>query len=188
MAAAAAAGCFWLIGLIAFLNSVPQADGRAPGETRAPQAIAVLTGGPARIDAGMTLLEAGAGERLLISGVNPSTSRAQIADLWAGDEDLFDCCVDLGLKAETTSGNAEEVGEWMATHRYTELILVTSDYHMPRALVEIRRRAPTARVTPFPVFSGRLNHHSRPISLVDWRVIAGEYTKYLAARFRAAIL
>ncbi|MGF1544638.1 MAG: YdcF family protein [Parvularculaceae bacterium] len=179
---ALAAALAWTAGLIAFAD---MASAPVRGAPQKAEAIAVLTGGSARIDAGVSLLATGAGGRLLISGVTPQTSRARIADLWGGDAKMFDCCVDLGVEARTTAGNAEEIRAWMASHAFTTVILVTSDYHMPRALFEARRRARGATITPHPVRSGGFADDRRPRRLADWRIVATEYTKYVAARFGA---
>ena len=53
----------------------------------------------------------------------------------------FDCCADLGFMAADTHGNAQETADWARAHRYKSLIVVTANYHMPRSLTRILRRA-----------------------------------------------
>lgn len=174
----------WLSGFFAFINRLPEPSREPPVKSAG---IAVYTGGGgARITAAMALFAEGGGERLLISGVNPETSRARLAELWSGSEDLFECCVDLGHKALSTEGNAAEASIWAALHGYDSIILVTSEYHMPRAILVTKTQMPDAVITPYAVSSGYLNEHGRPVSWEAWRKLSGEYAKYLIARLKVA--
>ena len=149
--------------------------------------IVVLTGAALRISDALDLLAAGRGRRLLISGVNPTVSRADLAKMWPGDPALFECCVDLGHEAQTTVGNASELDAWTREHGYSSLILVTSEFHMPRALLEARERMIDVEIIPYAVASDHLGPDGRPRRLADWQHIGGEYTKYLAARVKAVV-
>ncbi|MBY0421162.1 MAG: YdcF family protein, partial [Parvularculaceae bacterium] len=131
----------WALGLFMFVADLPRESLR---ELPKADGIVVYTGGGARIAAGMELMERGAAERLLISGVNPGTSRAALIEMMPSARPLFECCVDLGREAQTTEGNAAEVRDWALKNGFETLILVTSEYHMPRALVETRARLPKA--------------------------------------------
>lgn len=122
----------------------PPADTKADG-------IVVLTGGYQRIDQGVQLLAKGAGERLLISGVNPSTSGNQIRVLTKSSSDLFECCVDIGHEALDTTGNATETARWIRDRQYKSIILVTNNYHMPRSLAELERTDHGTRFIAYPV-------------------------------------
>ncbi|MGO7609535.1 YdcF family protein, partial [Rhizobium ruizarguesonis] len=76
----------------------------------------------------------GAGKRLLISGVHPTTTPAQIRTMTQGSADLFSCCVDIGYYAIDTIGNAEEASNWIHAKVYRSVLIVTNNYHMPRSL------------------------------------------------------
>lgn len=171
----------WAAGLLVFVANLPQPSTATPPPA---DGVVVFTGGGDRVASAMSLLNDGAGKRLLISGVNPSVSRADLAQMWQGDPALFECCVDLGLEAQTTQGNASELDAWMRNHNYRSLILVTSEFHMPRALIETRDRMPEIAITPYSVASGHLGPEGRPQSMADWKKIGGEYAKYLAARVK----
>jgi len=173
----------WAIGLVTFIRQLP-----APttGTPPASDGVVVYTGGGgARISAGMEIFSNGAGESLLISGVHPNTSRSRLSELWPGPAALFDCCVDLGREALTTEGNAKEADDWVSARNYDSIILVTSDYHMPRAIAATKAQMPDTVITPYPVASGYLNSEQRPVSINAWRKLAGEYTKFLLARVKA---
>ncbi len=96
-------------GFLRFADSVTTL--KPPVEPKA-DAIVVLTGGYQRIDQAVELLQKGAGKRLLISGVHPTTTPAQIRKMTQGSADLFSCCVDIGHDAIDTIGNAEETSNW----------------------------------------------------------------------------
>src|SRR5437660_2502956 len=119
------------IGFARFLSNLPAA---ASESTAKADAIVALTGEGSRLAPAVTLLENGGGQRLLITGVNPQISKTYLKKLLHGG-DAFDCCVDLGLAALDTHGNAEEAARWANARRYHSLIIVTADYHMPRSLV-----------------------------------------------------
>ncbi len=174
----------WGAGLAVFVSGLPKPLDTPPA---AADGVVVFTGGGDRVETAMALLSQGAGKRLLISGVNPSVRRPELAAMWPGDPELFECCVDLGLEAQTTEGNASELDNWARSHGYRSLILVTSEYHMPRALIETRDRLHDIEITPYPVASGHLGAGGKPSTLADWRRVSGEYSKYLFARAKTAL-
>ncbi len=174
----------WAAGLLVFVSNLPAPANASPAPA---DGVVVFTGGDDRVASAMSLLNDGAGKRLLISGVNPTVTRPDLAEIWPGDPALFECCVDLGLEARTTEGNASELDAWMRKHGYRSLILVTSEFHMPRALIETRDRMPDIEITPYAVASGHLGPDGRPKTAADWKRIGGEYTKYLAARAKTIL-
>jgi uncharacterized SAM-binding protein YcdF (DUF218 family) len=148
----------------------------------AADAIIVLTGGEARLDAAWHLLEEGRGRRLLISGVNPSTGRNQLRRAVGADAKLFNCCVDFDYEALDTIGNATESAEWLRKHDFDSAILVTNNYHMPRSMLELGRRT-DAELTPYPVVNTPLGSWRWLTERQARRVLFFEYTKFLASAF-----
>ena len=178
--AALFAGGFWL-----FVNHVSRLS--APADLAGADAIIVLTGGQARIDAAVDLLKSGKGQRLLISGVNPRSNLNQIQAATGGDKSLFNCCVDIDYAALNTIGNAEESAKWVGNHAYRSVILVTNNYHMPRSLLEMGRLMGDAELRPYPVVNSRLDDGvwiTKPDAL---RVMFTEYAKYLASLARGVM-
>ena len=169
----------WLVGLFAFAE-------RVRGLTPAPEparadAIVALTGPSAeRVNAAIRLLEQDKGRRVLISGVNRDVRRQELRALTPGSSKLFNCCVDLGFEAENTVGNAQEIAAWARAKHYDSLIVVTSDYHMPRSLLEIRGAAPGVRLTPYAVSTPSLDNARWWRAAVTARRMTLEYMKYLA--------
>ena len=134
----------WLAGLWAFVTRVEQST-PAP-EPEVHDGIVALTGSSVRrLAAATELLEEGKGKRLLVSGVNRQASRADILDVTKAGKKVYDCCVDLGFMAADTVGNAQETAEWARAKGYESLIVVTADFHMPRAMLELRAAMPDAK-------------------------------------------
>ena len=121
--------------------SLPKVDG-----------IVVLTGADGtRLLVGANLLQNGHGERLLISGVNPTIKPAQIQALLKLELEQFICCVDLDYEAENTYDNAQETANWAKALGFEKILLVTSAYHMPRAKMEIASAMNGIEIVAYPV-------------------------------------
>ncbi len=134
-----------------FALFVREARSFSPAEDTSADGIVVLTGGPNRVATGVELLEGERGARLLISGVNPGSPVSDIASAAGASEALFACCVDVGPTAADTEGNAVETAAWAREQGYDQLIVVTSDYHMPRALLELQAAMPDTRLVAHAV-------------------------------------
>ena len=176
----------WVVGLFAFADRVRNLT-PAPEPARA-DAIVALTGPSAdRVNEAIRLLEQDKGDRVLISGVNREVRRQELRALTPGSNKLFNCCVDLGFEAEDTSGNAQEIAAWARSKHYDSLIVVTSDYHMPRALLEIRGMAPEVKLTPYAVSTPSLDNSRWWRAAVTARRMTLEYMKYLAVLGREGL-
>jgi uncharacterized SAM-binding protein YcdF (DUF218 family) len=64
------------------------------------------------------------------------------------------------------------------------LIVVTSNWHMPRALVELEHQLPEVKLIAFPVMSVKLKTEPWWQSVDTARLLFGEYLKYLLALTR----
>ncbi|MBB4005695.1 YdcF family protein [Aurantimonas endophytica] len=178
--------CGYLVG--GFLRFTEEVNLLArPTAFAAADGIVVLTGGAWRIDHAINLLKEGRGRRLLISGVNPDTSVDALAKLTDTDRTWFDCCVDIDYAALNTVGNAEIAGRWAREQGFRDLILVTSDYHMPRSLIEFDRVGNIRSVTPYAVRRDDLWRNEQMPSAPGLRVLASEYVKLIAARFLSTV-
>lgn len=174
-----ALGCLGMaLGFLAFLTRIPTHE---PATVRQADAIVVLTGGASRISDAMTLLAEGRGQRLLISGVNPSLSSASLRRALAENDDFAACCIDLGHKALNTRGNAIEAAEWTRSQRFRSLLVVTSAWHMPRALVEIGRALPEVELVAYPVVTTRMQADEWWRDPSTLKLLFKEYVKYMMA-------
>ena len=168
-------------GFVLFASAVPDQQPKPGGDA---DGIVVLTGGSSRIQDALILLAEGHGKRLLISGVNPSTSKSALTEQTPEHEHLFACCVDIGRDAQNTIGNAIEARDWARLHGYKRLILVTSNYHLPRSMAEFAFAMPEAEWLPYPVVPDGMRPGGSWTSPEMLRLMLGEYAKYLAARVR----
>lgn len=177
----------WLAGLMTFAHKT-----QALTPARAPHhadAIVTLTGASdERLRAAMALLQDGRGERLLVTGVDKKVTRSELRAVMGGPKRLYLCCVDLGFRAGDTMGNAAETAAWAKARDIDSLIVVTADYHMPRALIELRSRLPDVRLYPYaiktPVTESR---NWLGESFAGPRLVL-EYSKYLVIRAREEAL
>ncbi len=145
-------------------------------------AIIVLTGDTGRLAAGARLLHEGHAGHLLISGVHPSASSADLQTQTGLEASDFDCCVTLGRQATDTIGNAREAAELARDQGFDRLIIVTSDYHLPRSLLEMRVLMPGVELIPYPVHTPSPWRNARAARL--WML---EYAKYTTVQVRYAI-
>lgn len=178
---AALAGIAIVIGFGFFLRLLPSEE---VALSRSTDGIVVLTGGTSRVTDALELLAAHRGKRLLITGVNPGTTTNDIARQVTGYGRILGCCVDLDYSAINTLGNAVQTRRWAIDRGFHSLIIVTSAYHMPRAMAEIAHQLPDVTLIPFPVVSDRLRVEPWWANGTTTRLVLSEYFKYLFARLR----
>ena len=144
-------------------------------------AIVVPTGGDRRIEAGLTLLATGHAKHLFITGVHPGVTHNTITAMWQSEPPLPDCCITLGHRATTTIQNAAETKDWVEDKDYKSIILVTSNYHMNRAWLELMHALPGIKIIRHPVEQPDLTPDRKRF----WILTLSEYNKAL---FRAISL
>ncbi|MGQ0531286.1 MAG: YdcF family protein [Caulobacteraceae bacterium] len=181
-----------IIALIAFIAGfwgfaeTVREDAQDPPQA---QAIVALTGGSLdRLTTGVRLLEQRKGERLLISGVNRIVTDEELYHAIDVDPALGECCIDVGRSADDTLGNASETAAWAREHRYTSIILVTDDYHMPRSKAELELALPEAEIHPYPVRTRWTDPKLWRSDLGAAARLGAEYVKYLVIRGREALI
>jgi uncharacterized SAM-binding protein YcdF (DUF218 family) len=177
--AAGATGVILLVGgFVWFVSQI--ASEEVTLDTKA-DGIVALTGAAARIPDAIELLATNRGKRLLITGVHRATSSKEIARLTPLYTKYFTCCIDLDRTALNTLGNALETRRWAREHNFNSLIVVTSNWHMPRAMAELEHQLPDVTLTPYPVISEKVKSEPWWSSVDTARFLFAEYLKYILA-------
>lgn len=123
----------WALGFALFMVSL----GKPLDPGVRTDAIVVPTGGAGRIPRGIALLQGGAAKRMLITGTDPTVRPIELAVEHNAPPALFRCCIDLGHEAVDTRSNADETAAWVRKRGYNSVRLVTADWHVPRAKLEL---------------------------------------------------
>lgn len=123
----------WALGFALFMLSL----GKPLDPGVKTDAVVVPTGGAGRIPRGIALLQAGSAKRMLITGTDPTVRPIELAVAHRAPPSLFRCCIDLGHEAVDTRSNADETAAWVRKHGYRSVRLVTADWHVPRAKLEL---------------------------------------------------
>jgi uncharacterized SAM-binding protein YcdF (DUF218 family) len=172
------------IGFVGFLSQLRGAETKPE---RQADGIVVLTGGSSRVSDAMELLAGGYGRRLLISGVHPTNAASDISRSLSENQSLLSCCVDLDRSAVNTRSNAAETRRWVHERGFKSLIVVTSNYHMPRAIVELSHAMPDIRLVPFAVVGDKWRDEPWWTNGATLRLLLSEYVKYVAAEVRVRL-
>ena len=173
-----------IAGFIGFLSQLRGTEARPP---RTADGIVVLTGGASRVSDAMELLADGYGRRLLISGVHPASGASDISRSLTDNQSLLRCCVDLDRSAVNTRSNAAETRRWARERGFKSLIVVTSNYHMPRAIVELSHAMPEITLIPFAVVGDKWREEPWWSNGGTLRLVLSEYVKYVAAEVRVRL-
>ena len=174
----------WFAGFVWYAGEITKAT---PGpdspldETRA-DAVVVLTGTQDRLGVGFELLTQGHAQRMFISGVYRGVDVQQILRTLRRSPREAENAISLGYGADDTVGNARETAEWMTKENLSSLILVTSNFHMPRALLEFHAAMPDVIIVPHATASPSFKIEAWWRWPGTIRLIASEWTKYVAAR------
>lgn len=174
----------WLGGFIVFQQYIRK---RPIDSSTKTDAIVVLTGGKNRIAEAIILYNKGLADMLFISGVG---SHVSINSLEKQNHIKFErekAHVLLGHEATNTIENAVEVSEIIRRNNLKSIRLVTSYYHMPRSLAEVKALIPDVEILEHPVYSKNVSKRwwKRPKSFY---LIASEYHKFLFVYIKNFIL
>jgi uncharacterized SAM-binding protein YcdF (DUF218 family) len=126
----------------------------------------------------------GYGKRLVISGVHWSNGAGEISRSLPDNRAWLACCIDLDYSAVNTRSNATETRRWVQERGFRSLIVVTSNYHMPRALNELSHTMPDTQLIPFAVIGEKWRDEPWWSSGAAARLLLTEYAKFLVAGLR----
>ena len=161
----------WAVGLLWYIRLIDA----APPPVPPAEGIVALTGGAGRVETALQLLAKGQAAHLLLSGIGGGARLPELDDRSGVDAARLSERITLGRDALSTRGNAVETAAWVRQQGIRSLIVVTAAYHMPRAMLELRRELPGIQLYPVPV---------RSPGQTGWRrlrLLAVEFTKFLGA-------
>lgn len=148
----------WALGFCWFLSQIISYEIKIDQKA---DAIIVLTGAKGRIEAGIKLLEDKKAEHLFISGVGQKALLKELGrhlDKISYEKiEKLEKSISLGHKANSTKENALETAQWLKEHNYKTVILVTSNYHMPRSLYLFQSLIPNLRIIPYSVVKNNIS-------------------------------
>lgn len=176
----------WLGGILWFAGQIPL---QSPEMVPSADAIVVLTGGKGRLAYGLKLLSEGKGEKLFITGVEKNVTlnallRSAQADSALPLPNVPRQSIVLDYRARNTIGNAAQAVHWLHEQHFHSILLVTTNYHLPRSLLEFREVAPDITIYPVPVFSGEFMLNKWQSDKNTRMMLLVEYHKFLAAALR----
>jgi uncharacterized SAM-binding protein YcdF (DUF218 family) len=162
----------WMLGFAWFALFLPQ-----PADMSKTDGVVVLTGGTNRIDRGLQVIRDGKAKRMLISGVDRDVKPAELALQYKGSEQIFDCCVDMGFRAVDTRSNALETARWAERNKMKSVRLVTNNWHMRRARLELDQALPESIIVI----------NDAVVASPSLTVLLKEYTKFWFRGFAALL-
>ena len=162
-----------ILNIHSFLQEIKNNEINTVANINKIDGIVVLTGDQYRIAKGIELLKDYPDKKLLISGVNKNINAIDIMKEFPNNKNFFECCVDIGKDAKNTFENIIETFEWMKSNEFNSIIIVTSDYHVPRVKLEINRFIDNQQIFYEAVKNDETD------SILRLKKITFEYIKYI---------
>jgi len=121
---------------------------------------------------------------ILSSGYRYSFPEAELMRSVALQQGVPPAAIVLEQRSTDTHENVQFVDQILRDHGWRSVLLVSSPYHMRRALLVWQKVAPEVRVIPTPPLKSQFFDHSRGASLEQVRAIAHEYLALVGYRIR----
>ena len=157
--------------------------------------IVILTGGSNRIKEGFKVVNdidklAKTDFKILISGTGKGFTKASLKKTLTSDFNLnlVECCIELESISKDTYSNASETYKWTKKNDINDIILITSNYHMPRAILEFKNRMPNQQIFTYPITPKNHDIKNWLNSSDTFFLIFFEYSKLLIASLRLKIM
>ncbi len=153
--------------------------------------IVILTGGTNRIKDGLKIINkfektSTFNSKILVSGTGKGFTKTSLEKNIDFDFNLIECCVELDSISTNTYSNAFETLKWVKKNNISEFILITSNYHMPRAFLEFKYRMPNLKIFTYPITPKKHNINNWLGSFQTFSLVLSEYCKFLVANLRIA--
>ena len=156
--------------------------------------IVILTGGSNRIKDGFKIIDkfdktTKFPPQILVSGTGKGFTKLSLKKKLNFDSgfNLIECCIKLDNISTNTYSNASETLKWTKKNNIKEFILITSNYHMPRAFLEFENRMPNLKIFTYPITPKKHKINEWLSSYETFSLILSEYFKFLVAHLRIKI-
>ena len=153
--------------------------------------IVILTGGTNRIKDGLKIIKdfkksKKINYKILVSGTGMGFTKSSLKKKLGPNFNpkLIQCCVDLDSISKNTFTNASETFKWAKKNNIKEFILITSNYHMPRAILEFKNIMPKLKIYTYAIIPKKHNIENWLNSYETFNLIFTEYCKYIFASLR----
>ena len=120
-------------------------------------------------------------KKLFISGVGKGFNKRVLKNLSKEYKNYFEtieCCISFEGRSKNTFSNAKESFRWVISENIDSFILLTNNYHMPRAMLEFKNIFNDFSITPYVFIDKDNSSFNQVINLIS------EYMKYNLAFVR----
>ena len=157
--------------------------------------IVILTGGTNRIKDGLKIIEdfkklKNIDYKILVSGTGTGFTKISLKKKLDPNFNpkLIQCCIDLDNVSKNTVTNARETFKWTNKNKIKEFILITSNYHMPRAILEFKNVMPNLKIYYYSITPKKHDIEKWLSSYETFNLVFTEYCKYIFASLRIKFL
>ena len=156
--------------------------------------IVILTGGANRIKDGLKIIDdfdtsKKNNFKILVSGTGRGFSKSSLKKQLGPNfnPNLIECCIELDSISKNTYTNASETFKWSKKNNIKEFVLITSNYHMPRAFLEFKNRMPDLKIHTFTITPTKHIIENWLNSYQTFSLVFKEYCKFIIASLRIKI-
>ena len=156
--------------------------------------IVILTGGANRIKDGLKIIDdfdtsKKNNFKILVSGTGRGFSKSSLKKQLGPNfnPNLIECCIELDSISKNTYTNASETFKWSKKNNIKEFVLITSNYHMPRAFLEFKNRMPDFKIHTFTITPTKHIIENWLNSYQTFSLVFKEYCKFIIASLRIKI-
>ena len=156
--------------------------------------IVILTGGTNRIKEGFEVVnkldkKSITNLKVLVSGTGKGFSKLSLQEKLNSnfESKLIECCVELDGVSQNTYSNAIETSKWVSMNNIEEILLITSNYHIPRAILEFQNKMPNLKILFYPIKPKQHQINKWLKSFETFSLVSIEYSKYIIANIRIKI-
>ena len=157
--------------------------------------VVILTGGTNRIKEGFEVIykldkKSISNLKVLVSGTGKGFSKLSLQEKLNPNFDLrlIECCVELDDVSQDTYSNAVETSKWVSKNNIEEILLITSNYHIPRSILEFQNKMPNLKILYYPITPKQHQINKWLTSFETFSLIFIEYCKYIIANVRIKTL